>query len=81
MRANIANNYFALIDANAHAESHSAFAAPLFIELPQLAPHPQRCARAIFCVLRHAKTAHVPPNGHDRVTDEFIERASIAENN
>ena len=61
-------------------KSHPALFAPFLIELAQLPPHRQRRARAIFRVLRHAKTAHVAPYSHDRVADKFIERAAIAEN-
>ena len=80
MRTNIADDHFALIDADAHAEPHSALFAPFLIECPQLTPHRQRRARAIFRVLRHAKTTHVPPHRHDRVADKFIEGPTITEN-
>jgi len=68
-----------LVDANAHAKAHPAFPAPLLIELSQFPSHAKRRASAIFGVLRHAKTAHIPPYGHNCVSNEFIERAAIAE--
>src|SRR4029077_7165051 len=80
VRTNIADDHFALIDADAHAEPHTTLFAPFLIELPQLPPHPPRRTNAIFCVLRHAKTAHVSPHSHDRVADKFIEGPAITEN-
>ena len=74
------NDHFTVVDANAHAQSHSALFAPALIELAQLPPHSQRRARATFRVLRRAKTAHVTPNSHDGVTDKFVEGSAIAEN-
>src|SRR6266581_9002452 len=80
VRANIADDYFALIDADPHAQSHAALVTPFLIELSEFSPHLQRRAYTIFGVLCNTKTAHIPPYRHDRVTNEFIECTAITEN-
>src|SRR5690349_8553088 len=80
MRSDVANNHLALIDADSHAQSHSAFFTPFLIEIPQFSPHAERRARTILCVLRHAKAPHVAPDRHNRVAYEFIECSASVEN-
>ena len=61
VRTNVADDDFALIDADTHSQRHPAFSEPSFIQLLQRAPHPDRRAHRSFCIFGLAETAHVPP--------------------
>ena len=52
---------------------------PALVQASQFLPHRQRRADRIGRVVSHAFTARVSPNRHDRVPDEFVQRAAEAE--
>src|SRR5260370_32196892 len=76
----IADNRLAVINTDTESERIDSLSSPRRIELRHFASHTERRAHRRLCIFRRAVTAHVPPNRHDRVTDKFIEGATIIEN-
>ena len=63
----------------AHAETHPALDAPAIVQFLQARAHSEGGPRRRLGVRGRAVAVHVSPDRHDRVADEFIERAIVLE--
>src|SRR5437773_4916285 len=72
LRRDVASEDIAIIDANADPERRGPFPFPFRVEGLQFASHSERGPHTGFGVFRNALAPHVPADGHDGVTDKFI---------
>src|SRR5205085_1744575 len=61
MRPDVADNNFAMVDADAHAQRHLALGVPLLVELAQFLAHPESGPDCSLGVFGSAETAHISP--------------------
>src|ERR1700730_15052486 len=80
VRADVADNRFAVIDYYAEREWSNPFSAPLFVQLDHYLSHSECSPHRGLGILFRAVTADVSPNRHDCVADKFIEGAAVIEN-
>jgi hypothetical protein len=79
LRTDVASEDIVMIDANADPERRDPFRFPFRVGGLKFVPHGERGPRTGFGGFRNAPAPHVPPDGHDGVTDKFIKRAIILE--
>ena len=78
-RTEVANDYFALVDADAESEFEHPARFPVFVELFQAAFHRERRGHGIQGVWLRPLADDAAPDGHDGVANKFVERALMRE--
>ena len=77
--AEVADDDFAVVQADADVEFGHAASAPVGVQLLQTFPHGERGGDGVAGVQRGAGADDVAPDGHDGVADKLVERAVMRE--